>query len=610
MLPKSPPWRHCPLLVPLLLLVLLPLTSPSDLPADRPPPAAIGRFGNRVVAARRGVVATDDGRCSWIGRNVLRRGGNAVDAAVAAAFCLGVVSSASSGIGGGAFMIVRMASGEAQAFDMREVAPIKASQNMYAGNASLKSSGPLSIAVPGELAGLYEAWKRHGRLPWKRLVLPSVFLAGKGYKLSKYLHFQMTQISQSILADRGLAGVYATESGSRLKRPGEICRNRKLAVTLAKIAFNGVREFYNGSIGRELVRDVERLGGILTVEDLARYRVRVREPVSAEIMGMKLIGMPPPSSGGAAMFMILNILAQYGVPKGISGPLGVHRLIESLKHAFAVRMNLGDPDFANGVEQVLSDMISPKFAAEIKKTIYDNTTFGPDHYGGRWNQIDDHGTSHVSIVDGERNAVAMTSTVNYYFGARILSPSTGIVLNNEMDDFSIPSNNGTGGGNADVPPPAPTNFVRPGKRPLSSMAPTIVLEDGKLRAVMGASGGAMIIAATTEVFLNYFGKGMDPLSSVLAPRLYHQQLIPNKVSYENWTTVYRDHFEVPAETRAFLERRGHVLQGLAGGTISQLVVQEFQGDHRSSLKNNNGTTAFGRLVGVSDPRKGGFPAGF
>ncbi|CAI0554611.1 unnamed protein product [Linum tenue] len=304
MLPKSPPWRHCPVLVPLLLLVLLPLSSPSDLPADRPPPAAIGRFGNRVVAARRGVVATDDGRCSWIGRNVLRRGGNAVDAAVAAAFCLGVVSSASSGIGGGAFMIVRMASGEAQAFDMREVAPIKASQNMYAGNASLKSSGPLSIAVPGELAGLYEAWKRHGRLPWKRLVLPSVFLAGKGYKLSKYLHFQMTQISQSILADRGLAGVYATESGSRLKRPGEICRNRKLAVTLAKIAFNGVREFYNGSIGRELVRDVERLGGILTVEDLARYRVRVRKPVSAEIMGMKLIGMPPPSSGGAAMFMV------------------------------------------------------------------------------------------------------------------------------------------------------------------------------------------------------------------------------------------------------------------------------------------------------------------
>ncbi|CAI0554606.1 unnamed protein product [Linum tenue] len=253
-------------------------------------------------------------------------------------------------------------------------------------------------------------------------------------------------------------------------------------------------------------------------------------------MGMKLIGMPPPSSGGAAMFMVSFIY--------------------------------------------------------------------------KWNQIDDHGTSHVSIIDGERNAVAMTSTVNYYFGARILSPSTGIVLNNEMDDFSMPSNNGTGGGNADVPPPAPTNFVRPGKRPLSSMAPTIVLEDGKLRAVMGASGGAMIIAATTEVFLNYFGKGMDPLSSVLAPRLYHQ-LIPNKVSYENWTTVYRDHFEVPAETRAFLERRGHVLQGLAGGTISQLVVQEFQGDHRSSLKNNNGTTAaFGRLVGVSDPRKGGFPAGF
>ncbi|XVF61722.1 hypothetical protein PTKIN_Ptkin08bG0153000 [Pterospermum kingtungense] len=223
-------------------------------------------------------------------------------------------------------------------------------------------------------------------------------------------------------------------------------------------------------------------------------------------------------------------------------------------------------------------------------------TFGPSHYGGRWNQIHDHGTSHVSIVDRDRNAVSMTNTVNAYFGSKILSPSTGIVLNNEMDDFSMPSNS-----SGNTLPPAPPNFIRPGKRPLSSMTPTIVLKDEKLKGVVGASGGANIIAGTTEVFLNHFAKGMDPLSSVMAPRIYHQ-LIPNVVLYENWTTVIGDHFEVPATIRKDLQMKGHVLQGLAGGTISQFIVPKLD-----ELKGNGN---IGELVAVSDPRKGGFPAGF
>ncbi|XP_021274573.1 LOW QUALITY PROTEIN: gamma-glutamyltranspeptidase 1 [Herrania umbratica] len=543
------------------------------------------------IAARHGAVATDDGRCSKIGMDVLRIGGHAVDAAVAAALCLGVVSPASSGIGGGAFMLVRESNGKAQAFDMRETAPMKASQNMYAGNATLKASGALSVAVPGELAGLHKAWKEHGRLPWARLVKPAENLARKGFKVSPYLRMQMESTKSAILADKGLRDIF-TSNGELLQVVGDICYNKKLAETLRKISIYGVDAFYNGSIGFNLVRDIQKAGGILTVDDLKKYEVKMREPISANILGLKILGMPPPSSGGASMMLALNILAQYGVPSGISGSLGIHRLIEALKHAFAVRMNLGDPDFVD-VSKVVADMLSPKFAEELKKTIYDNMTFGPGHYGGRWNQIHDHGTSHVSIVDIKRNAVSMTNTVNAYFGSKILSPSTGIVLNNEMDDFSMPTNS-----SGNTPPPAPPNFIRPGKRPLSSMTPTIVLKDEKLRGVVGASGGANIIAGTTGVFLNHFARGMDPLSSVMAPRIYHQ-LIPNVVTYENWTTVIGDHFEVPAHIRRDLQKKGHVLQGLAGGTICQFIVHKLD-----ALRGNGG------LVAVSDPRKGGFPAGF
>nr|XP_016458033.1 PREDICTED: putative inactive gamma-glutamyltranspeptidase 4 [Nicotiana tabacum] len=288
---------------------------------------------------------------------------------------------------------------------------------------------------------------------------------------------------------------------------------------------------------------------------------------------------------------MLNILAQYGIPMEGPSPLLIHRQIEALKHAFALKMNLGDPDFIN-IKSVIDDMLSTEFAKQLKKTIYDNMTFNPNHYGGKWNQIHDHGTSHMSIVDSDRNAVSMTSTVNAYFGAKYLSPSTGIVLNNEMDDFSIPEKR-----SENVPPPAPANFIRPGKRPLSSMTPTIVLKGEQLRAVIGASGGAMIIAGTTEVFLNHFARGMDPFSSVMAPRSYHQ-LIPNVLQYENWTIVTGDHIEVPAKTRTSLQKKGHILQSIAGGTICQFVVQEFK------------SSKLGELVAISDPRKGGFPSGF
>ncbi|KAJ3679675.1 hypothetical protein LUZ60_017686 [Juncus effusus] len=558
-----------------------------------------------VITSVHGAVATDDGRCSAAGRDAIRDGGTAVDAAVVAALCLGVVSPASSGLGGGAFMLVRTSrddrngerDGEALAFDMRETAPLAASKDMYAKNASSKSAGPLSIAVPGELAGLYEAWKRYGKLPWKRLIMPAIKLAQNGFEISLYLRMQMERTQSGIFKDKGLREIF-TSNGTLLKA-GEICRNLKLARTLKKIAKHGPSVFYNGSVGLELIQDVRKYGGILDIEDLRRYRVKVSRPLYANVMGLKILGMPPPSAGGAGLVLVMNILAQYGIPSGVTGSLGLHRLIESLKHFFAVRQSLGDPDFIND-SKVLSDMLSVKFASELKKTIFDNMTFSPSHYGGKWNIINDHGTSHICIVDGQRNAVSMTSTVNSYFGSQILSPSTGIVLNNEMDDFSIPTSNTNF---TNVLPPAPANFIRPFKRPMSSMAPTIVLKEGELKAVVGASGGIMIPAATIEVILNHFALKMDPFSSILAPRVYHE-LIPNVVQYENWTTVLGDHFELPASIREDLKKKGHVLQGLAGGTICQFIVH--------NLENSKVVKGikFGELTAISDPRKGGIPSGF
>ncbi|KAK7281053.1 hypothetical protein RIF29_08708 [Crotalaria pallida] len=401
-------------------------------------------------------------------------------------------------------------------------------------------------------------------------------LTRRGFKISPYLHTQMKASESDILADAGLRSIFAPNG--KLLNIGGICYNKKLAYTLRAISKHGPQAFYSGLIGRGLVRDVKKAGGILTMKDLKSYTVKQKEPLSTDVLGLKILGMPPPS-GGPPMVLLLNILAQYELPSGLLGSIGIHREIEALKHVFAVRMNLGDPDFVN-ITAVLSDLLSPKFAKKLKKDINDNKTYDLNHYGGKWNQILDHGTSHVSIIDLERNAISMTATINAYFGSKINSRSTGIVLNNEMDDFSMPRNV-----SKDVPPPAPANFVAPGKPQGSGRWEAESRSRCKWR-------NYMIIAGTSEVLLNHFVKGLDPLSSVLAPRVYHQ-LIPNVVNYENWTTVTGDHFELPADIREALKRKGHVLQGLAGGTICQFIVQDI-----------------GKLVAVSDPRKGGLPAGF
>ncbi|XP_011006432.1 PREDICTED: gamma-glutamyltranspeptidase 3-like isoform X1 [Populus euphratica] len=560
-----------------------------------------------IVESEQGVVAADDARCSEIGASMLRQGGHAVDAAVSTALCVGVVNPVGSGIGGGAFMIVRSSStSKTQAYDMRETAPGAASQNMYANNLNNKYSGALSMGVPGEIAGLHEAWLQHGRLNWRTLFQPAIKLARDGFVVAPYLASSIAKCAKKIMNDPGLQQVFAPNG--RLLQAGDKCFNLELAQSLEAVAEQGPQAFYNGTVGEKLVKDVRDAGGILTMEDLKNYKVDIMDALAANFTGYTIYGMPPPSSGTLGMSLVLNILNSYGSSKAAVGNLGLHRLIEAMKHMFAVRMNLGDPAFVN-TAKYMSEMLSQSYAGKIQKMIVDNTTFPPEYYmnmESRWSQLRDHGTSHFCVVDAERNAVSMTTTINYGFGAGVLSPSTGILLNNEMGDFSAPTEI-----TPDMLPPAPANFIEPNKRPLSSMTPVIITKDDQLAGVMGGSGGLFIIPAVIQVFLNHFVLGMEPLTAVESPRVYHK-LIPNTVLYENWTVIDGKHIELAGDRKAFLEERGHQLLAQAGGAIVQLVVQTLQSpihvDSENSRDSVNAQILHGTLTAVSDPRKDGRPA--
>lgn len=558
--------------------------------------------GSEIAVSDKGVVAADDARCSEVGASILRKGGHAVDAAVATALCVGVVNPMASGIGGGAFMVVRSASSaQTLAFDMRETAPSAASENMYKNNSKAKLAGALSMGVPAELAGLHEAWKKYGRLPWQTLFEAAIELAKNGFEVLPYLGQYIVKFEQTVMADPGLRRVFAPNG--KILQTGDICYNLELAQSLEAVAEQGPQAFYNGTVGEKLVKDVREAGGILTMEDLRNYKVRVTDALQVDVMGYRVLGMPPPSSGTVGLALIMNILNSAGSFNAVEGSLGLHWLIEAMKHMLAIRMNLGDPTFID-VDKYISDMTSPSFAEKISQKINDNTTFSPEYYMHRWRQLQDNGTSHFCIVDAERNAVSMTTTVNYPFGAGVLSPSTGIVLNNEMGDFSTPEVH------PDDVPPAPANFIQPGKRPLSSMTPLIILKGNQVRGVLGGSGGIAIIPAVSQVFLNHFVLGMDPFSAVQSPRVHHK-LVPNVVWYENLTAIDGEHIELQEERKDFLEERGHQLQPTGIAAICQLIVQNFEASvvlGRKIGRNSVDNVFYGTLTAVSDPRKDGRPA--
>jgi gamma-glutamyltranspeptidase/glutathione hydrolase len=528
------------------------------------------------------MVAAEHQLASQAGVAILEAGGNAVDAAVATSLAVGVANPTSCGIGGGGFMLIfDQANGRVAALDYRETAPAGASRDMFVRDGrvvpELSLHSGLAVATPGEIAGLFAALQRYGSKSFAEVAAPAIVLARDGFAVEAHLADSIARNAELIRARPALAALLFHPDGTPL-RAGEILRQPQLAATLETIAARGQRAFYQGRIAGAIVAAVQAAGGVLSERDLASYRPVWRRPVSASFDGYTFYGMPPPSSGGGVMIEALNIMRDDDLRAlEQDSPTYLHLLAEALQFGFADRAEFyGDPDV---VRVPLARLTSRQRARQQRRRISAPTSFSPDWYGRRV-VADDHGTSHLSVVDGRGNAVACTTSINTAFGSMVVAGDTGIILNDTMDDFSAqpgtPNVFGLIGSEA--------NAIAPGKRPLSSMSPTIVTRGGAVAAVAGGSGGPLIITGTLQALLNALIFGDDAEAAVSAPRLHHQWMPP----------VLLVESGIGAGTRGALTRLGYRIADLPAAASVQLVLR----------------APDGTLDGASDPRKGGKAAGW
>ncbi len=476
-----------------------------------------------------GVVASAEGHASTVGIDILKRGGNSVDAAVAVALALAVTFPTAGNLGGGGFMLVRMADGRSETIDYREVAPAAATRNMYLdAKGDLVPDGSLlghkAAAVPGTVAGLALALERFGTMKWAEVVEPARKLADEGFVVSH--EFAKDLRESEVLAQFPESRRTFLNDG-RFHEEGSRFRQPELAATLQRLADDGPREFYEGRTARLIVQDMEANGGLITLEDLKNYKPVTRDPLRGTYREYTIITMPPPSSGGIALVEMLNILEGYDLAKlGHNSPEACHLLIEAMRRAFADRAEfLGDPDF---VEIPTQGLTSKAYAKRLAETI-DRSRATPSNRIGHGNPAayESPQTTHFSIVDTAGNAVANTYTLNTEYGCGVTVRGAGFLLNNEMDDFTTKP----GALNAYGLIQGERNAVAPRKRPLSSMTPTVVLKDRKLFLVVGSPGGPMIINTVLQVIINVADHGMNIQQAIGAPRIHHQWQ-PDTIRYE------------------------------------------------------------------------------
>jgi len=522
--------------LPWILLLCAACAHRPPAPAEAPPePAA----EPAAPSPRAGVVSAAHPLAAEAGRDVLQAGGNAFDAAVATALVLGVVNPQSSGLGGGGFAVWRQADGATGSLDFREVAPSFFARDTYAVEGRSSTRGPWSTGVPGEAAGLASLHAAHGVLPWADLVEPARRVAAEGFPVGPDLAAALGRMGEGILADPGLASVLSVDG--EVLAEGETCRRPALADTLQYLQLHGGRGLYSGPLAVSLSGFLAGQGVPWTEAELAAYAPREREPLRGQYRGLSIVTMGPPSSGGIALLQTLGVLEQADHRAQGYGSLSWTRtLTAGLRHAFADRAAYGgDPDF---VELPLSALLDPA----LFRRLWDGTpAAGPvplDQAGlaGERSETtaaptDDSGTSHLSVLDADGRMVALTTTVNLLFGSGQADPGTGIVLNDEMDDFTARP----GEPNAFGLVQSEANAVQPGKRPLSSMTPTLVLQDGQPRLAVGGAGGPRIITGTLQTLLGVVDGDLSGHDAVARGRLHHQWL-PDELELEaGWDEAAR-----------------------------------------------------------------------
>jgi gamma-glutamyltranspeptidase/glutathione hydrolase len=553
------------------------------------------------VRGAHGMVATDEELGSRAGVEILQKGGNAVDAAVATAFALAVVEPAAGNIGGGGFMMVRMADGRTAFLDYRETAPAKATRDMY-----IKSDGKLdneasvygykAVAVPGTVAGLERALKTYGTMKLEEVMAPAIRLAENGFPVGSKLAREFAEEKKQLEKFSTSARIFL--KNGEMYKPGETLKQPELAATLRRIAKNGAAEFYHGETARLLVQDMTALGGLITLEDLAQYQPKVREVLRAKYTldghNWEVLASPPPSSGGIAVIEALNILKNEPL-KGWDDAVSVHIVAEAMRRVFADRAAyLGDPDYAKvPVDGLISACYGKELAATIDAKHASSSKevkAGTPHVCGEQARLaapagvslnDGPHTTHFSVVDAAGNAVASTYTLNNSYGSHATC-SAGFLLNDEMDDFTTQPG---------VPNAlygliqSEANAIAPGHRPLSSMTPTILLRDGKLSFVTGSPGGPTIISAVLLSILNWMRLGMDAQAAINAPRFHHQWMPDRLLMEQQFPVSIEGGLNAMGHTT---KRRGHI------GLVNAIGIDSQTGER----------------LGAADPRDDGSAVGY